>query len=202
MSTPTRGFTGRFHRSRDERLPPGQYDVGSDLPVLTAEVTPRLDPQRWTITVDGLVDAPTTWTWDEAHGCRRRSTTATSIASPPGPSSGPASAGSAWTPCSRRPGPLPEASYVLATSTDRLHHEPAAGRCHRRQGLGGVDARGQAAAGRPRRPGPPAGAASVLLEEREVGHPDHPAGSRSAGILGAQRLSRPGRSLARTAVPG
>ncbi len=67
MSTPTRGFTGRFHRSRDERLPPGQYDVGSDFPVLTAEVTPRLDPQRWSITVDGLVASPTTWTWDEAH---------------------------------------------------------------------------------------------------------------------------------------
>jgi DMSO/TMAO reductase YedYZ molybdopterin-dependent catalytic subunit len=67
VSSPTRGFTGRLHRVRDERLPPGQYDVGSDFPVLTAEVTPRLDPQRWSITVDGLVAKTRTWTWDEAH---------------------------------------------------------------------------------------------------------------------------------------
>jgi DMSO/TMAO reductase YedYZ molybdopterin-dependent catalytic subunit len=61
----TRGFTGR--RQRDPRLPPGQYDVGADWPVLTAEVTPRIDPERWSITVDGLVDTPTTWTWAQAH---------------------------------------------------------------------------------------------------------------------------------------
>jgi len=41
--------------------------VGSDWPVLTAEVTPRIVPERWSITVDGLVDRPTTWTWEEAH---------------------------------------------------------------------------------------------------------------------------------------
>jgi hypothetical protein len=62
VSGPTRGFTGRLHRVRDERLPPGQYDVGSDFPVLTAEVTPRLAPQRWSITVDGLVAETRTWT--------------------------------------------------------------------------------------------------------------------------------------------
>jgi DMSO/TMAO reductase YedYZ molybdopterin-dependent catalytic subunit len=67
MSGPTRGFAGRRRLARDPRLPPGQYDVGRDFPVLTAEVTPRLDPQRWSITVDGLVASPTTWTWDEAH---------------------------------------------------------------------------------------------------------------------------------------
>ena len=33
----TRGFEGRRRPPRDERLPPGQYDVGSDWPVLTAE---------------------------------------------------------------------------------------------------------------------------------------------------------------------
>ena len=63
----TRGFFGRAHQERDPRLPPGQYDVGSDWPVLTAEVTPRIAPERWSITVDGLVTTPTTWTWAEAH---------------------------------------------------------------------------------------------------------------------------------------
>jgi DMSO/TMAO reductase YedYZ molybdopterin-dependent catalytic subunit len=59
----TRGFLGRAHRERDPRLPPGQYDVGADWPVLTAEATPRIDLERWTMTVDGLVDQAHTWTW-------------------------------------------------------------------------------------------------------------------------------------------
>ncbi len=67
MSTPNRGFLGRHRPARDVRLPPGQYDVGSDWPVLTAEVTPHLDPQKWTMRVDGLVAHEQTWTWDEMH---------------------------------------------------------------------------------------------------------------------------------------
>ena len=63
----TRGFLGRAHGVRDPRLPPGQYDVGRDWPVLTAEVTPRLQPERWSLTLDGLVENTTTWSWDEAH---------------------------------------------------------------------------------------------------------------------------------------
>jgi len=63
----TRGFTGRSRAPRDPRLPPGQYDAGGEWPVLTAEPTPRLDVQRWTFRVEGLVETPTTWTWDEVH---------------------------------------------------------------------------------------------------------------------------------------
>ena len=67
MSTPTRGFFGKHRPDRGDRLPPGQYDVGNDWPVLTAEVTPRFDPDRWTMTVDGLVAGPHTWTWADMH---------------------------------------------------------------------------------------------------------------------------------------
>jgi DMSO/TMAO reductase YedYZ molybdopterin-dependent catalytic subunit len=63
----TRGFSGRAHAARDPRLPPGQYDTGKSWPVLTAEVTPRLDTATWTFRIEGLVDHPTTWTWDEIH---------------------------------------------------------------------------------------------------------------------------------------
>jgi DMSO/TMAO reductase YedYZ molybdopterin-dependent catalytic subunit len=63
---PTRGFVGR-RRQRPGRLPPGQYDTGSDWPTLTAEVTPHLVAEKWTMTVDGLVEAPTSWTWREIH---------------------------------------------------------------------------------------------------------------------------------------
>jgi DMSO/TMAO reductase YedYZ molybdopterin-dependent catalytic subunit len=62
----TRGFLGRG-RERDPRLPPGQYDTGSGWPVLTAEATPRLDTAEWTFGIEGLVERPTTWTWDEIH---------------------------------------------------------------------------------------------------------------------------------------
>jgi DMSO/TMAO reductase YedYZ molybdopterin-dependent catalytic subunit len=57
----------RRHRDRDERLPPGQYDVGADWPVLTAEPTPEPSTAEWTFTVDGLVERSVTWTWDEIH---------------------------------------------------------------------------------------------------------------------------------------
>ena len=63
----TRGFTGRGRQARDERLPPGQYDIGSDWPVLTAEVTPELDTTAWTFTVEGAVERPTTWSWEGLH---------------------------------------------------------------------------------------------------------------------------------------
>ena len=67
MARPTRGFVGRRRPAQPDRLPPGQYDVGADWPVLTAEPTPRIAPETWTMTVDGQVESPTTWTWDEAH---------------------------------------------------------------------------------------------------------------------------------------
>lgn len=63
----TRGFFGRERGERDERLPPGQYDTGGSWPVLTAEVTPDLSTDDWTFRIDGAVDTPTTWTWDELH---------------------------------------------------------------------------------------------------------------------------------------
>jgi DMSO/TMAO reductase YedYZ molybdopterin-dependent catalytic subunit len=66
MAKFTRGFAGRG-RTRDARLPPGQYDTGKRWPVLTAEVTPKPDLAAWTFTVEGLVEQPTTWTWDEIH---------------------------------------------------------------------------------------------------------------------------------------
>jgi DMSO/TMAO reductase YedYZ molybdopterin-dependent catalytic subunit len=59
----TRGFRSRG--TRDARLPPGQYDAGSEWPVLNAEATPTLSTDSWTFTVDGLVEQPSHWTWDE-----------------------------------------------------------------------------------------------------------------------------------------
>lgn len=53
----TRGFVGRQRPDR-EGLPPGQYDVGGGWPVLTAEVTPQIVRENWTMSVNGLVLQP------------------------------------------------------------------------------------------------------------------------------------------------
>jgi DMSO/TMAO reductase YedYZ molybdopterin-dependent catalytic subunit len=57
----TRGFVGRRRPAQADRLPPGQYDAGTLWPVLSAEPTPRIDPDRWSLTVDGAVLEPQTW---------------------------------------------------------------------------------------------------------------------------------------------
>jgi DMSO/TMAO reductase YedYZ molybdopterin-dependent catalytic subunit len=59
----TRGFRSRG--ARDPRLPPGQYDVGAEWPVLNAEATPTLSTESWTFVVEGLVEQPSRWTWEE-----------------------------------------------------------------------------------------------------------------------------------------
>jgi DMSO/TMAO reductase YedYZ molybdopterin-dependent catalytic subunit len=63
----TRGFAGPGRPARDPGLPPGQYDAGDGWPVLHAEATPSIRTDGWTFTVDGLVQSPTTWSWDEIH---------------------------------------------------------------------------------------------------------------------------------------
>lgn len=46
------------------RVPPGQY-VTERFPVLHAGVVPEVDLSEWDFTVDGLVERPMRWTWDE-----------------------------------------------------------------------------------------------------------------------------------------
>ncbi|MHA2504713.1 MAG: molybdopterin-dependent oxidoreductase [Candidatus Kariarchaeaceae archaeon] len=46
------------------RVPPGQY-LAKRWPVLSAERTPRFNGKDWDVTVDGLVENPVTWTWQE-----------------------------------------------------------------------------------------------------------------------------------------
>ena len=117
MPPATRGFLGRRHSERDPRLPPGQYDAGQDFPVLTAEVTPTLDPKAWTMSVDGLVGSPRTWTWDELQrlpGSEYRGdihcvTTWSKL--------GTAFGGVSVDVLLDAAGPLPQATHVLVTST-------------------------------------------------------------------------------------
>jgi DMSO/TMAO reductase YedYZ molybdopterin-dependent catalytic subunit len=65
------GFISRgFQRRRQvpeelvSRVPPGQY-VENGFPVLTAGPTPHVDTGAWRFRIDGMVDHPAEWTWDQ-----------------------------------------------------------------------------------------------------------------------------------------
>ena len=63
----SRGFVGKRRApeaTQAERVPPGQY-VTKDFPVLSAGPTPRVDLNKWTFTLEGLVRAPITFSWQE-----------------------------------------------------------------------------------------------------------------------------------------
>jgi len=64
---------GRRQPPGDEasRIPPGQY-LTRDFPVLSAGPTPSIQPSDWSFTIDGLVDEPITWTWDEFQALPRQ----------------------------------------------------------------------------------------------------------------------------------
>jgi DMSO/TMAO reductase YedYZ molybdopterin-dependent catalytic subunit len=64
MPPVSRGFRGRRPEVDPSRVPPGQYVV-SDFPVLSAGPTPRTPLDEWSFMVDGAVDNPVSWTWEE-----------------------------------------------------------------------------------------------------------------------------------------
>ncbi|HWE11349.1 MAG TPA: sulfite oxidase-like oxidoreductase [Solirubrobacteraceae bacterium] len=65
MSPVSRGFRGRRRPVADpSRVPPGQY-VTADFPVLSAGPTPHASLSDWTFAIDGAVDKPVSWSWQE-----------------------------------------------------------------------------------------------------------------------------------------
>ena len=65
MAPVSRGFSGRRRSSADSaRLPPGQY-LTTDFPVLSAGPTPHTPLEQWSFTVEGEVQEPVAWTWQE-----------------------------------------------------------------------------------------------------------------------------------------
>ncbi len=112
----TRGFVGRQRRDR-EGLPPGQYDVGGGWPVLTAEVTPQIVRENWTMSVNGLVAKPLTWSWNEMHQLPQSSYTGNIHCVTTWSKFDVTFAGVSVDVLLNAAGPLPEATHVLGTST-------------------------------------------------------------------------------------
>jgi DMSO/TMAO reductase YedYZ molybdopterin-dependent catalytic subunit len=65
MPVVSRGFGRRRARPSDERLPPGQYDVGDGFPVLSAGPTPRTPQERWDFRIEGDGSELRRWSWAE-----------------------------------------------------------------------------------------------------------------------------------------
>src|SRR5262249_7763895 len=65
MSRISRGFHGRRRDdAQQDRVPPGQY-VTTDFPVRSAGPTPHTPLEQWTFAIEGEIDEPRRWTWDE-----------------------------------------------------------------------------------------------------------------------------------------
>lgn len=66
MARHRRGISGREvdEDIQDDRLPPGQHIVNT-WPVLDLGFKPEISLEDWRLTVDGLVDNPITWTWED-----------------------------------------------------------------------------------------------------------------------------------------
>lgn len=61
----SRGFFGRRRPAEvEKRLPPSQYLV-TDFPVLSAGPTPHTPLDTWSFRIEGLVQSPVTWSWEE-----------------------------------------------------------------------------------------------------------------------------------------
>jgi DMSO/TMAO reductase YedYZ molybdopterin-dependent catalytic subunit len=65
MTFVSRGFRRRgAEPDQTGRVPPGQY-VTRDFPVMSAGPTPRRPLEAWSFSIEGDIDEPRRWTWDE-----------------------------------------------------------------------------------------------------------------------------------------
>ena len=63
----SRGFHGRRQQSTlTDRIPPGQY-LERGFPVLSAGPTPHTPLAAWDFTIEGAVNQPKRWSWEEFH---------------------------------------------------------------------------------------------------------------------------------------
>ena len=62
----SRGFVGRPHAATTSanRVPPGQHEV-KDFPVLSAGPTPKVQLDRWSLSIEGLVRKPARLNWQQ-----------------------------------------------------------------------------------------------------------------------------------------
>ena len=200
MSFVSRGFHRRHSEPDQEgRVPPGQY-VTPDFPVLSAGPTPRRPLESWSFSIEGEVDEPLRWSWDEFRALPSEEITKDIHCVTKW-----SKLDTHWQGVSVETlldGVETSAEFVVAFSDGGYTTNLPLEDLTRRQGVGRFRLRRRAARARARRAGAAAGAAPVLLEEREVGARAAAARGRRAGLLGGLRLPQLRRSMARAAVRG
>ena len=67
-----KGFAQKRESDAPERIPPGQHQT-HNFPVLSAGPTPRINVADWTFTIEGLVETPVIFTWEQFNALPRRS---------------------------------------------------------------------------------------------------------------------------------
>ena len=193
----SRGFGGRRRpESEPSRVPPGQY-VTDDFPVLSAGPTPHTPLAEWSFTIQGALDEPRSWTWDELTSLPSESVTVDIHCVTKW-----SKLDTIWAGVSvdtLLDGVETSAEYVPPSATAGTRQPPTRRR-HRQQGLGRVRVRRRATRPGTRRPRAASCAASLFLEEREVGARARLDTRRRAGLLGGLWLSQLRRSMARTAL--
>ena len=134
MPTTTRGFLGR-RRERDPRLPPGQYDAAR-LAGAQRRGHAAAPTERWTFTVEGLVEREVSWTWDEIHALPRSRYEGDIHCVTTWSKLGMTFDGVSVDTLLEAAEPLPDGAPRGRHLAHRLHHQPPARRRHRRQGVG------------------------------------------------------------------
>jgi len=69
-----KGFGRKRESTNNDRIPPGQHEI-HDFPVLSAGPTPRISLANWTFTLEGLVETPVQWTWEQFNALPKQSFT-------------------------------------------------------------------------------------------------------------------------------
>jgi hypothetical protein len=194
----SRGFRGR-RRSQDTALPPGQY-LEDGFPVLSAGPTPRTPLEEWDFSIVGEIDEPKRWTWEEFLALPSEQVTKDIHCVTKW-----SKLGTRWEGVSvdtLLEGVETAAEYVTAFCdgdyTTNLPLEDVTGG----KAWVAYAYEGEPLGAGARRPGAPAGAAPVLLEERQVGQGPAAYLLRHPGLLGVPGLPQLRRPLARAALLG
>ena len=185
MGIITRGFAGRGRRDVD--LPPGQY-LTEDFPVLSAGPTPRVPLDTWELGVTTESGQRHTWSWAEMLALPSETVTVDIHCVTKWSKLGTGWRGVKIETLLEDVGTA--ADYVLAHSYGGYTTNVPLEDLLDGPGLDRVRVRRRPDTGRARWPGPAAGAAPVLLEERQVGTGAAAAAPGRAGLLGDRRLSQ------------
>ena len=192
-------LTGKISRPRGARLPPGQH-LTRDWPTLDLGLTPNISRERWRLDVYGAVENPIFWDFAQFS------------AQPQGKFLSDIHCVTTWSRYDNQweglatrdlldaCRPRDEARFVVLHSHDGYTTNLALEDFAAEDALLAHSWSGAAAGAGAWRPGAAGGAASLLLEKRQMAAKHRVPRTRRARLLGSPRLSQPRRPVGRAAI--